>query len=223
MHVHRAFFASFAILFASTAFSASVTMPTPSPTEISYLDSELTPFFSANACDSSGNVGTCLWGMMVPENAVVEGNRSFSLTFRSSGELGFVWWGGIQAWMAPPPTDVQLRFSSPSLRTFVSAVDLDTNLSLSVKPAAGITFEINMANSKNVEVTFGVEFEPGHFLTTSKDPSCMSISCLTPGQDKATLGTLGFMTSPIPEPSPALLLLLGLTAGAACRAKSGKR
>lgn len=138
--------------------------------------------------------------------SVTTGEYEFTFEMSSSVPFNARLGGLFLASVAPAPADVQIRFSRPSLSYLTRLVDLDTGSVLTPKPAGD--YEL-LAPVKRVELTFKLNFDGGHYLTPSDDPTCASFSCMKMGEDRAVITSLSFGTA-VPEPSQWVLMAAGL-------------
>jgi MYXO-CTERM domain-containing protein len=81
---------------------------------------------------------------------------------------------------------------------------------------------------KELQLTYTAHFVPGNYLAASNDPACASLDCMIHARDSLFLGPLSAELSittvgVIPEPEPALLLLVGLAGLALLRRRSMHR
>jgi len=119
-----------------------------------------------------------------------------------------------------PPKDSQIRVSYPRINAQLTLQDIVTGRSLfsgSVDESdflGGAAFIFTdtipfKPSSHPMRLTGNLSFEGGAHLLPSKDPACISTSCMLVARDNLDDAYLGVFVTNVPEPSTWMLLLVG--------------
>lgn len=197
------------IVFCASAGTLSV--PTLNPIEIGY-DSAIFSNASLGLVNCGpDNEPVCFATSFLPTTKRTSDDVVYTLSFSASATINMSL-QAVSSHQWAQDQNVQLRFSYPRMREYFSARDLDSGAVLVPETQLSfshVNFDTASWNSRRFEITYRIDLDPGHFVSPSFDPSCASISCMTPGEDEALLWALYVHTVNVPEPATVFMLMAG--------------
>ncbi|MDR7297423.1 hypothetical protein J2X16_002772 [Pelomonas aquatica] len=201
-----------AVSLSGFASAASVVIPTTRPITLTY-DSSLfnLQYAYGGRCLDTDTDRNCFNVALAPIANITSGSIAAEFELAATDPLALTnFSSGLNANLLAEPSDVELRFSNPTVNRSGSIVDVDTNATLATNSFYSyVWLSQNASASKRIKVRFAFDFIPGNFLRPSADSNCASLSCMTPGHDTAYVYGVTLMTSAIPEPSTYAMLVAG--------------